>query len=606
MTKKKVKLVAKSFFFIYLRKSLLQIAMNTIRISTFLIFLSVLFLTQSCVVDANYDLSKTIDMTVTAGKKIEFPVGSLEEIYLSDILDVDDNDYFKLDDKGDFYLYFEGKGTTYRYTSDSLRLSPYHSEEGDSYLNLTIPSDGAWTRTPESPFSYVNYLDIENKDFPEEVTALQSAEFTALASLKIKVAETSPFSQFYFTEGTTVTLPPWLIAGESETPGISLKDIHTLVVDKDFPVSGTTLVVCTLIGIDFTQLPANQGITGKGVLKMMGEINVKGKAYASSATIRGTHSGKVLETMTNSVDISEINFKKVICRIDHTLTFDDNTYMVGSLPEFISDAGAAADFTDVELNLELTNNFPAGFTFNTDLITKVDGSTVHKYHFGDANGGQSLVFPQGATTRYCFSESGQHASAGATDYKVGGLSDILSPVPDMIRLEGTIGHTTDGWTTLKSNTTYSVSMDYNIHVPISFGEDTKVTFTQDITGMDIHTEGDFYFKVGEILLTAVNTIPLGFTINPILIDKEGVLVPDLQIAVDNSIASGSLDSPSSTDIVLTITSQTKDITFDGIRLGLVARSDVQHKDEPLNSKQGIKFENIRVKLDSGITVDLGK
>ena len=56
----------------------------------------------ACSVDDTHDLSKDIDMTVAVGNGISFPLGSTEQIKLTEMIDPDESDVLITTSDGDY------------------------------------------------------------------------------------------------------------------------------------------------------------------------------------------------------------------------------------------------------------------------------------------------------------------------------------------------------------------------------------------------------------------------------------------------------------------------------------------------------------------------
>ena len=107
-------------------------------------------------------------------------------------------------------------------------------------------------------------------------------------------------------------------------------------------------------------------------------------------------------------------------------------------------------------------------------------------------------------------------------------------------------------------------------------------------------------------MDVVNSIPLKFITRVWALDSEGYPIYWLDATSDDyTIASGTQDSPVTTNMTWKISTERNYVKFSGIRIlyNAFAASE-EHIGVPLNKKQKIEIRNLTLNLPDGITIDL--
>ena len=87
----------------------------------------------SCV-NEDYDLDKDIDMNVNVLKNVSVPIGSLEKVTLSDILEVSDNmSFFEVDSEGNLAILISGENNKLSQEVTVPFLTFENSYRGETY-----------------------------------------------------------------------------------------------------------------------------------------------------------------------------------------------------------------------------------------------------------------------------------------------------------------------------------------------------------------------------------------------------------------------------------------------------------------------------------------
>lgn len=91
-----------------------------IRIAKFLLLLFIIFSLVECSVKKDYDLSESIDKTITAGSQVQIPIGSFKILSIKNILSHQAKNYITEQEDGSFL--FDPKGETLT----NFYLGDYH------------------------------------------------------------------------------------------------------------------------------------------------------------------------------------------------------------------------------------------------------------------------------------------------------------------------------------------------------------------------------------------------------------------------------------------------------------------------------------------------
>ena len=113
---------------------------------------------SSCV-NPDYDLSKPVDTTMTLLKNVTLPVGDLEPVKLSEIIDIESQNVILLDSEGNYY--YEGASGSF---SENLTIPDFSLDNFSSETASLDVSTGDFAGiTPVPGFSYLFEVDVNEK-----------------------------------------------------------------------------------------------------------------------------------------------------------------------------------------------------------------------------------------------------------------------------------------------------------------------------------------------------------------------------------------------------------------------------------------------------------
>lgn len=580
---------------------------------------------NSCV-NEDYDLTKDIDKTICIDGEISAPIGNSETIFVTDLLNLDDeSDVLFLDINDNYVLTFMGNRTETSFTIPSFRFSGDIVTNG-GHLGLIKRSDimeelapglsGTGLPVPKGLTLKRTFdpsttpLEID-EDIPEEVTDVKDIHGNAVAKVTF-LANAGKAT----LSGLTVDFPDYLIFA-----GISKGQI-----DCDFDKESNTLrfgqvevgrvmseVSLDITGIDLTKIPAGQGfIRDRHKILLNDNITLTGFEVSLLTDDLGNTFGDIPEEVhiDTGIKINSLDIKDVTVKVDPKVAITPQAFNVGKLPDFVNGDGAVLDLYDPQIMLFLGNDSPLTMSLNADLES-YKGASRNTVHIGD-NGGATdkITVKSGMTSRIYLSRTGEIAPSGYQNVKVSNLSDIVRNVPERISIANIDVKADDEFVTVQTDKSYNFYCRYSIIAPLAFGKDMRIDYCSDYDGWnEIFNSEDVDYEINSAVVTfdCVNTIPFGIEMTAAAIDKEDNVIPEITVTIEGNVSSGSVDKPSKTPMTLNLkTSSGDDMRrLDGIRMNnRISGADNDHSGVCLNKRQSIKLENMKIKIKGAINTEL--
>lgn len=580
---------------------------------------------NSCV-NEDYDLTKDIDKTICIDGEISAPIGNSETIFVTDLLNLDDeSDVLFLDINDNYVLTFMGNRTETSFTIPSFRFSGDIVTNG-GHLGLIKRSDimeelapglsGTGLPVPKGLTLKRTFdpsttpLEID-EDIPEEVTDVKDIHGNAVAKVTF-LANAGKAT----LSGLTVDFPDYLIFA-----GISKGQI-----DCDFDKESNTLrfgqvevgrvmseVSLDITGIDLTKIPAGQGfIRDRHKILLNDNITLTGFEVSLLTDDLGNTFGDIPEEVhiDTGIKINSLDIKDVTVKVDPKVAITPQAFNVGKLPDFVNGDGAVLDLYDPQIMLFLGNDSPLTMSLNADLES-YKGASRNTVHIGD-NGGATdkITVKSGMTSRIYLSRTGEIAPSGYQNVKVSNLSDIVRNVPERISIANIDVKADDEFVTVQTDKSYNFYCSYSIIAPLAFGKDMRIDYCSDYDGWnEIFNSEDVDYEINSAVVTfdCVNTIPFGIEMTAAAIDKEDNVIPEITVTIEGNVSSGSVDKPSKTPMTLNLkTSSGDDMRrLDGIRMNnRISGADNDHSGVCLNKRQSIKLENMKIKIKGAINTEL--
>jgi hypothetical protein len=175
-------------------------------------------------------------------------------------------------------------------------------------------------------------------------------------------------------------------------------------------------------------------------------------------------------------------------------------------------------------------------------------------------------------------------------------------VPKTIELYDIEAKALDEEVTLVLGSDYRINSDYEATVPLAFGKDMVLNYTtvEDEWDEDLK---DYNFKKAIAKTSVVNTIPLTMKPSVIALDRNGNDMTNVIATINGTVDPGTLDAPSTSQLEIVLQSTGANLDgLDGVRIEF--RADQPIVGEHLNAKQTIRFDDIKISIEGGVTIDL--
>lgn len=500
----------------------------------------------SCI-DDTYDMSKEIDMTMGLGSKgLQLKVGNTEKIWLSDILEVDDEEMLETTSSGTFYLVkhddadFSFNVPSFTASVNVAKLTPnlplltfddlknVLAGSGVNVSELVVPN--GWT-TKQVPLEVASTDLFNLTNLPKEIKSLKriipaKESSTVTVSLEIVPSTTSQKFVIDSYKNLQVTLPDFfklkgydknvmnlgsatnvnsekLLIAEFEVEsldlpgenGMDLSNGKSLEIVGNYAVSG-----------DFSIKAAEQFTVKSGdattirVIVQIGKQKGSDKVNVSFAEVEGIFAPEI------NPNISPINIAK---DVPDFLT-DPEVCIMAANPTFRLDV----DMTQVPVDLTMWGNLYGVKDNKTIADVRIPGSDV-----------VSLNGKKQSTIYFCqeaqpFDPNG--VAQGASVYNVSNLNDVMKTIPDVIRVDFNDNKISlsNKLTSIGLGKKYNAALDYSVYVPFQFNSGLKIVYDEVIDNMSDDLE-DLGAEGAEISAIVENKVPLALQLTAVPLDKSG-------------------------------------------------------------------------------------
>lgn len=551
-------------------------------------------------VNEDYGLDKEFDSTMKILGDFDLPVGNTETIHLGDIISIEEGtESFQIAENGDYVIHFSGSSISKSYDLPEFALDDFVSEP--STFTFAGGSLAAGTVSGQIPNMILD-IKMDEEGLPEDVKDIRSADVNASISMHFALNGVNSGISFVIKEGSVIDFPDWVVISDWDKSGFDLVDSHKLSFKADYTVAnGFPLdVQCTVNKLDFSKMPAGQGLVSPGKIHVEDAAVFSG-AYMLIISAAGSYSSF---NLSSQISFTDLDFVSATLVINPEIDIDVNRVDIGAVPEMFTEEGVELDIYDAYLYLQVNNTLPFSPALNASILTMDENlAQIGKVSVGSKFGADPFVIPASQQTTFCLSENGSGAS-GITDYKVAGLTSLVSRIPRYVDFEDLSISGSDDYVTIGLKNKCSFDVDYWIDAPLAFGENLKLVFENDAElGLDLSEIG-----ISSLELTAdfVNSIPLALGLEAAVYDEEGNTVPGLNLSVDGSLLPGSVEKPRSCPVSIKISCASGLIEeLATLHFKFTASSpDPEYVGIALNENQGLKINNIVAHVKDGITLEL--
>lgn len=489
--------------------------------------------------NSDYDFNE-IDMTLgLGGGELVIPTSSTKEIALDDILKLEEGESVRILDNGDYAFVQDGDIVETNANVEKVTLT--ETDLGKETLKLKdyLPNDAKNTaRAGELSLpieaSPEPVLTFEFEADQPEIVAITSAKVTA--NMMLIVNFSPELAQCISSIDALVwELPMYMEIGEvigHNKVTCTRTDKENRIVLKDVPTNKDLEIKAPIIGLDFTddkELDITDGhLMLKGVLKL--GINTQIEVTAEQLQ---TADKWVLES---NLMLDGITIDEAVGKFEPNIDLSDlGDIEVSDTPDFLKEDGVNIDLANPQIIVAVDNEMDVPAFFHATLEA-IDGGVVRTTI--PINNIQ--ISPETKDT-ICICRDANlvyDKYKTYTMYEVSNLSDLISTIPDRIKLaaEMEADHSTDASFVLGHE--YTITTSYRIEAPIAFGENANIVYTDSI--VDIHGELDgFELNEGaylEVTADVVNNLPifLSTKVTPLGVD-ENDLSGDLKVTVEDNL-----------------------------------------------------------------------
>ncbi|MGM9737221.1 MAG: hypothetical protein ACI3ZT_02275 [Candidatus Cryptobacteroides sp.] len=585
----------------------------------------------SCVND-EYDLGREIDKTIEIGGDISAPLGSTELISIDDFFNIDpeNGSILKTDNiTGDYYLSVTGSG-------DNSRISvPYFTFEDDlvkkgglkmeigrqeiiSAIAPGIPST-AWesTRIPSGTIYRPTCLQVltplqMDEAIPEEVVDIK--DVTGEATVTLRFGNNAGAID---VSGLNIDFPDYIKFGEILGTYKSFNPSGNIISFDTFTTTSTDIIVTMEVtDIDFSALPEGQGFLPSEHRAVIDD-NIIMSAVTAEARMDsfGTFLSDIplVTKLDLEINISRMNLANATVKVRPEINIAPQIAEVGELPDFLKEEGVLLDLYNPVVNLGVNNTSPLPVILNADLVSW-KGSQAVSVHIGDngtASGTEQVRIPAKGYSTTSISILGTGGPEGTLNIAAPRLGDLFLSVPDRIGISAIDFEAADEFITVAPGETYTFGYDYELRAPLAAGKRLYIPFHYDIDGWNStinpeDSEVTVNIEMATVTCDFINTIPLDYNLTGTALDIDGNALPDIHVDLDAEILAGSVQSPSTTPVTIRMSGSSENIKrLDGLRLVMLATGPENSASGiPLNSRQGIRMDNMKVRLQGAVDMEL--
>lgn len=557
--------------------------------------LAFLCIQVSCI-NQDYDMKKVVSGESTLFENISLPVGNIEKISISEILSFEDAPYLHKDSSGDYYLNILSDSQSSSFTIPDILMQEEVKFE-DIIVNFSTGVFGGIdvSKLPDTKISYssLNSNRLLDTFMPINIDAKLPSEIKGIKDVSLDTHLMCNFEvngALYVSEGFQMIFPDYIyLSKDCETADYEIINEHILQFRSDTRIDADHPLVLTL---DFSRISVPEGSIEGSIFHVEDEVEIKGDFYIMTSdypsipnTIRFVMHLSMNELSINSAEV----------KLDVDMDVPEDEIIISGIPELLKGDGICADIYNPQISMKISNSTPLSFSINAEIgsdevaeavrITQEDGVHV------DAD----------AVSTYLISNHPVSVPSGTVNIVKPQLGEIVRILPEKLYISEFNIITSDEYVTLETGVEYKAEVEYDLTMPLSFGDRLYLSFEQNIENLSLNA----MLKSVLFEMDMVNTIPVDFDLKAVCIDEYGNEVSGTKVEMDKTIAAGSHESPTVTPLVLRISNDAGKINIDGLKLKLTAKAgDKKFTGINLNENQGLEIRNISMTLPDGIGLEI--
>lgn len=609
--------------------------------------------TYSCI-DNKYDLEKNSlnkNMSIF-NNGISLPVGSVQEITLSQFIETEEENSIIKESSSGYYLSKSGDteeinidiedtdvtndGSSIEETFKkdnifkALFSNPYFTantvmlpinEHKDSYdsqsYELLKNTIGENTEkfilelSKDEGDEIVEKFTLKIDDVPEEINTIYSVEFEEFPiylNLETKNID-NVTDKLVLEDDFKIEIPNVIILGNNNHLKITEENGKSFInLGQEVITEHPNRLTINVKGIDLGENGIDaiaDPVTGKRTIEYEDAFKFQGKAFINKIFKSTETSGDYIKIpMVLRTEGITATAKKVKGKFNIEPTNESVGIDKDELPDFLSEDNiiidathAAIEFiasieneklpTDLPVKIQIetvsdditTNTLKAKFWIKADKFTPEENKFLYKYIISDKkeekNGYESVVIED--------------------------LNKLLYEIPDSIRLNAEIDSEEKLDIEIVNKT--NINIDFAFSVPLEFGKDLNISYTDTIDGI--------HGSLGGIKTTGVKlagkleyNIPVNMQLSASAIDTDGNLLEGVNIAItpEDKINNGTHD------LSIVITSEDKELIaekLDGIALKITLTNEDydENSSDQIKPTDSIYLKDLKISVLGGIEID---
>ena len=435
---------------------------------------------------------------------------------------------------------------------------------------------------------------MKAEDFPEELLSITDIEMDNVrADIGIGISGLPDLGTDINLD-LAVRLPEEIVLDESDSrvqDGI-LK-IQGVLRDGKIAIDPIGVSEIMLSDFDFSK---KEDLTGN--------ISVEGKAYAVNPTVNLSEIAAADMEAAINISIADIRIKKITGKVDYKIEGMEENIKLDDLPDFMKGEDFTLDFTDPHLILSVKTN--AGIPLDGTM-------SITPYFNGAGDNSKSIEFmlsipgsPSAQETVTTTFWIGKNREGCPNDYTFvqADLNKLISKIPDEIRFTMNASTDTETDCIVEPMETYTLSVDYDFVVPMSFGEDLDISLSDTLENMpDIVGQ---MLKKGEVMIFGSVTSSLPLQMNMVITPLDG----DNNIIMLGETASQTINACNSDGSAATTPLRIKIVPADREKIGDLKKLKLDFSATsgnsagiPITEESYVQAE-IKIMVPGGITLDL--
>ena len=556
-----------------------------------------LFGLNSCLkVDDTYDLNKDIDMTITVGGDLTLPGSSTERMLLGDLLELEDDGIVKADETtGDYALVQKGESSTTSINVKKVEIDVSSQGFGQFTNTITLGQSGTINNF-EVEFSDKIDVNITKNKIPTEILRLENT-ITKMGNACLVITQNDGGVRTNLKQGFRIIFPDYIIVKYNGNDNAWSANGNILeLTAESYAIDNYSKIPFEISNIRFVN-QKSQGTDNENkavyfydtnTIKIDGDIKFEGRIFAD-----GTTTGNSLK-INGKITADKLSLEKVNGTVKPKN--NKNSIEIGELPDFLNGDDVIIDVTDPRIYLTVYNPTDARITMDAKLVSTIGEVNGEEVYIND------LIVPANQGNYKICIHQNRNFPVDGYEVIVDNLSSLIERIPNAINIEIQQIVASGNGVTLGEE--ISIKTDYELNTPLMFGSNTNIKYEEVIDGWTTDLD-DAEFETVEVLMTVVNEIPLGLNLQAIAIDQNGNKLDNVNIESNIDIEAGTIENAKTKEVKLAITALDGSIKgMDGIKLIITATASERTAGTALNANQTLKFDDIKLRLKGGVTMDL--